>query len=50
MTSLVEIGSAVGLGYAHYFADVMGATFLWVMMESTWETVSASLRVVDGRD
>jgi hypothetical protein len=27
MTSLAEIGSAVGLGYARYFADVMGERF-----------------------
>lgn len=39
--SLAEIGSAVGLVYAHYFADVMAATFLWVMMECAWERVSA---------
>ena len=40
MTSLAEIGSAAALGYAHYFADVMAATFLWVVMECAWERIT----------
>jgi hypothetical protein len=37
VTSLAQIGSAVALGYAHYFLDVMAATSLWVIMEYAWE-------------
>jgi hypothetical protein len=40
MTSLAEIGSAVALGYAHYFADIMAATFLWVVLEYAWERIT----------
>jgi hypothetical protein len=40
MTSLAEIGSAIALGYAHYFADVMAATFLWVGLECVWERIT----------
>jgi hypothetical protein len=41
VTLLAEIGSAIALGYAHYFADVMAATFLCAMMECTWERITA---------
>jgi hypothetical protein len=41
VTLLAEIGSAIALGYAHYFADVMAATFLWAVMECTWDRITA---------
>lgn len=41
MTSLVEIGGAIAVGYAHYFTDVVAASFLWVMMEWAWERMTA---------
>jgi hypothetical protein len=41
VTSLAEIGRAIALGYAHYFADVMTATLLWAVMECAWERITA---------
>jgi hypothetical protein len=48
LTSLAEIGSAVALGYAHYFADVMAATLLWVVMECAWERITGRRLLADG--
>jgi hypothetical protein len=50
VTLLAEIGSAIALGYAHYFADLMAATFLCAMMECTWESIATVHHLIGGRD
>jgi hypothetical protein len=49
VTSLAEIGPAITLGYAHYFADVMAASFLWAMMEWAWERMTTVDRDIGGQ-
>jgi hypothetical protein len=49
VTSLVEIGSAIALGYTHYFTDVMAASFLWATMEWAWERMTTVDRRIGGQ-
>jgi uncharacterized membrane protein len=49
VTSLLEIGRAIALNYAHYFVDVMIATLLWAMVERAWERIAARKDAPEGR-
>jgi hypothetical protein len=46
VTSLVEIGHAIALGYTHYFTDVMAA---FLMMEWAWERMTTVDRHIGGQ-